>query len=93
MVLEHAILSIKDGRSHEFEAAFERAKTIIESMPGFIDLELKKCIEDSSKFLFLVNWETLEVHTIGFRQSPKYKEWKALLHHFYEPFPEVEHFI
>jgi len=46
----------------------------------------------TGRYLLLVRWETLEAHTIGFRGSPAYAEWRALLHHFYEPFPTVEHF-
>lgn len=40
----------------------------------------------------MVNWETIEDHEVGFRKSDKYQEWKKLLHHFYEPFPTVEHY-
>jgi hypothetical protein len=46
----------------------------------------------SKPYLLLVRWETLKSHTIGFRSSAEYQEWKKLLHHFYEPFPTVEHF-
>jgi len=42
--------------------------------------------------VLLVQWKRLEDHTIGFRQSPEYQRWKALLHHFYDPFPTVEHY-
>lgn len=45
-----------------------------------------------NKYVLLVQWQTLEDHTLGFRQSPQYQEWKRLLHHFYEPFPTVEHY-
>ncbi len=49
-------------------------------------------METPNRYLLLVEWETLEAHTIGFRRSPRYQEWRALLHHFYAPFPTVEHF-
>jgi heme-degrading monooxygenase HmoA len=45
-----------------------------------------------SRYLLLVSWERLEDHTEGFRKSPEYEEWRRLLHHFYDPFPTVEHF-
>jgi heme-degrading monooxygenase HmoA len=61
-------------------------------MNGYIEHHLEQCLEDDQKFLLLVKWETLEDHTIGFRKSSEYKEWKSLLHHFYDPFPVVEHF-
>ncbi|MNR63885.1 hypothetical protein D3C85_1863410 [compost metagenome] len=49
-------------------------------------------MEDPTKYILLVNWTDLEAHTVGFRGSAEYQEWKALLHHFYDPFPTVEHF-
>ena len=54
--------------------------------------QLMKCIEVDNKYLLLVDWNTLEDHTIGFRTSEAYLEWKKILHHYYEPFPIVEHF-
>jgi len=62
-------------------------------MPGFLDLSLSRSIESPSTYLLLVQWEKLDDHTVGFRQSAEYQEWKALLHGFYEPFPQVEHFV
>ena len=92
MILEAAILSIKPGLEVEFEQAFRKASTIIASMPGYRSHELQRCLEVRGKYLLLVRWDTLEDHTIGFRGSPEYQEWRALLHHFYDPFPTVEHF-
>lgn len=92
MILEVAMLNVVPTRGAEFEAAFAEAKAIIASMPGFVSLELHKCLEHKSKYLLLVRWTTLEDHTRGFRSSPRYQEWKALLHHFYDPFPTVEHY-
>lgn len=92
MILEIAILDVKPGREDEFEQAFSKAQKIISSMKGYISHQLQRCIENSNRYLLLVNWETLEDHTVGFRGSAKYREWKALLHHFYEPFPNVEHY-
>jgi heme-degrading monooxygenase HmoA len=92
MVLEVAMLQVIPGREAEFEASFAKAERIITSMPGYLDHQLQRCLEVPNKYLLLVNWETLEDHTIGFRGSPGYREWRALLHHFYDPFPTVEHF-
>ena len=92
MILEVAILHIKKGLSFEFEANFKKAEGIISSMTGYISHQLKKCVEDENKYILLVNWETIEDHEIGFRKSQEYQEWKALLHHFYKPFPTVEHY-
>jgi heme-degrading monooxygenase HmoA len=92
MILETALLDIIPGKESEFETAFREASKIISSMPGYISHQLQRCLENSSRYLLLVNWQTLEAHTVGFRGSPQYQEWKKLLHHFYDPFPLVEHF-
>jgi heme-degrading monooxygenase HmoA len=92
MVLELAVLNVIQSREADFERAFREARGIIASMPGFESLELQKCIERTNRYVLLVRWERLEDHTIGFRQSPEYQRWKTLLHHFYDPFPTVEHY-
>jgi heme-degrading monooxygenase HmoA len=92
MITEHAILSIKSGDEAAFEAAFAEARPIIESMKGFRSLRLLKGIESPSHYLLLVEWDSVEDHTVGFRESPEYEDWRRLLHHFYDPFPEVQHF-
>jgi len=92
MVLELAILNVIPGKEADFEHAFTEAKDIISAMPGFDSLELQKCIEQPNRYALLIRWSTLEDHTIGFRQSAGYQRWRALLHHFYDPFPHVEHF-
>ena len=75
-----------------FEAAFRRAVPILTGARGYITHELRRSIEQTSCYILLVQWQTLEDHTVGFRTSPQYQEWKALLHHFYDPFPTVEHY-
>jgi len=92
MILEVAILNVIPGQAVAFESAFADAKDIIASMPGFNSLELQRCVEVPNRYALLVRWETLEDHTRGFRNSPQYQKWKALLHHFYDPFPTVEHY-
>lgn len=92
MSLEVAILHIKSGLSADFEHSFKKAETIISSMEGYISHQLKKCVEQEDKYILLVNWRTIEDHEIGFRKSEEYKTWKSLLHHYYEPFPIVEHY-
>ncbi|MFZ2451952.1 MAG: antibiotic biosynthesis monooxygenase [Methylovulum miyakonense] len=87
-----AVLNIIPGKEAEFEAAFRTASAIISSMPGYVSHQLQHCVENESRYILLVHWQTLEAHTIGFRTSPQYQEWKKLLHHFYSPFPTVEHY-
>ena len=92
MILELAVLDVKSGQAREFEAAFAEAQRIIGSSRGYISHELQRCIEKPSRYLLLVRWRNLEDHTEGFRKSAPYQEWKRLLHHFYDPFPVVEHY-
>ncbi|UUZ94297.1 antibiotic biosynthesis monooxygenase [Paenibacillus sp. P25] len=92
MILEAAVLQVKPGLAGEFEESFRKASSIISSMKGYISHELQKCLEQENQYLLLVRWETLEDHTAGFRGSEAYQEWKKLLHHFYDPFPTVEHY-
>jgi len=92
MILEVAILDVKAEKVIEFEPTFKEASKIISSMKGYLSHELKKCMETKNRYILLVNWETLEDHTVGFRESYEYQEWKVLLHDFYDPFPLVEHY-
>lgn len=92
MILELAILNVRAGEGDAFEHAFSQAENIISSMPGYVSHQLQRCLESQDKYLLLVQWQRLEDHTIGFRQSREYQDWKKLLHHFYDPFPTVEHY-
>ncbi|KIC94489.1 antibiotic biosynthesis monooxygenase family protein [Flavihumibacter solisilvae] len=92
MILEVAILTVKEGQEKQFEADFAIAGEYISSIKGYIKHSLRKCLEQKNQYLLLVDWEKLEDHTIGFRQSSQYLEWKRLLHHYYDPFPTVEHY-
>ena len=92
MILESAVLDVKPNQTREFEAAFAQAQRIIAASPGYIAHELQRCVEKPSRYLLLVRWRTLEDHTDGFRKSEPYQEWKKSLHHFYDPFPTVEHY-
>jgi heme-degrading monooxygenase HmoA len=89
---EHALLEVIPGREDEFVAAMEAAKSHIAGSPGFVSLRVERCLERPNCFLLLVDWDSLEHHTEGFRGSAAYEEWRTALHHFYDPFPLVEHF-
>jgi heme-degrading monooxygenase HmoA len=93
LILEVAILNVRAGESARFEAAFAEAESIIAKVPGHQRHELRRCLEREGRYLLLVWWDTLESHTVGFRTSAGYQEWKRLLHHFYDPFPDVEHYV
>ena len=92
MILEVAPLRIRSGGSTEFETAFRTAQRILESAPGYVSHELRRCIERRDEYLLIVMWRSLEAHEVGFRKSRQYQTWKRLLHHFYDPFPTVSHY-
>lgn len=92
MITEIALLEVKQGMENAFEVDFAVASQYISSIEGYISHSLQRCLEQENKYLLLVKWRKLEDHTIGFRQSAAYQEWKRLLHHYYDPFPKVEHY-
>jgi heme-degrading monooxygenase HmoA len=92
MITEHAVLNVIPGQEAEFMATMDQAKGLIAASPGFQSLRVERGVENTSTFLLLVQWDSLEAHTEGFRGSEAYQEWRSLLHHFYDPFPVVEHF-
>jgi heme-degrading monooxygenase HmoA len=93
MILEVAVLRIRTGEAARFESAFREAERILAAASGYIGHELQRCTEIEHQYLLLVRWRSLEDHTQGFRASPAYQEWKRLLHHFYDPFPTVLHYL
>jgi heme-degrading monooxygenase HmoA len=92
MILEVAILNVIPELTLEFEASFRKASKIIASIDGYIKHELRRCLEKEYQYILLVQWESLEDHTVGFRGSESYQDWKKLLHHYYDLFPTVEHY-
>lgn len=92
MVLERATFRITPGREQEFEQVFEQAKLVIARAEGFLGARLLRGVESPSSFLLLVEWATLEDHTVGFRDSPAFGEWRGLIGHLFDGPPDVEHF-
>jgi heme-degrading monooxygenase HmoA len=92
MILEAAILSIAPAQKGEFEAAFTEARLLLSGMPGFISYQLQRCIETDGRYLLLAEWDTVEHHMVGFRQSPQFVRWRALLGPFFASAPTVEHY-
>jgi heme-degrading monooxygenase HmoA len=86
------VLPVTPGQEDDFELAFAQARGIIGAAPGCLGVTLSRSVESPSSYLLLVEWESVEDHMIGFRESEAFQEWRALLHHFYEPMPVVEHF-
>ena len=93
MVLERALITVTPGSEGEFEQAFATARAQLSGSPGFRSGRLTRGVESPSTYLLLVEWETLEDHTEGFRGSPAFAEWRRLLGPFFVEAPAVEHYV
>lgn len=92
MVVEHALLRIREGQSPAFESAMIIAKPLISASPGFLGMEIRPAIGQTGTYLLLVQWETIAHHRDVFRTSDRYAKWRDALHNFYDPMPEVAYF-
>jgi heme-degrading monooxygenase HmoA len=92
MILEAALLSIDPAQTAAFEAAFAQARLVIAQSPGFLTVQLQRCVELEGRYLLLVQWRTLEDHTVGFRQSPRFTQWRALIGPYFAAPPELHHY-
>lgn len=92
MIQEIALLDVIPERTDDFLKAFEQAQTFLEQADGYQRHSLSRCIEQPARFLLSVWWDSVASHEVGFRRSEAYQDWKAALHHFYAPFPKVEHY-
>jgi heme-degrading monooxygenase HmoA len=92
MILEVAMLTVHAGQERAFEEAMGKAAPVIASARGYLGHELRRCVETPERYLLLVQWETLEAHTAGFRQSPAFVRWRELIGGFFAAPPMVEHY-
>ena len=93
MILEIADIRIRPGQQAAFEEAIERgARTVISRAQGVRGYKVNKGIESPERYILQVFWDTLEAHTVGFRESPLFAEWRAIVGPFFAQPPVVEHF-
>lgn len=92
MILEIATFDIKPDSLEDFKIACDKAKDIVSKSEGFKGLEFHQCLEVQTKFVVLIFWNTLEDHTIGFRESELFIEWRAVLSPYFNSPPHAEHF-
>jgi heme-degrading monooxygenase HmoA len=92
MILEHTLIAVRPDSHAEFETALAAARKVIAASPGFVSLALHRGIESPDRYLLLIGWETLEDHTVGFRESPAFPEWRSQIGPFFISPPEVDHF-
>ena len=93
MILEVADIRIQPGRQAEFDEAIERGlRTVISQAKGFQGWKVNKGIESPERYLLQIFWDTLEDHTVGFREGPLFPQWRAIVGPFFASPPVVEHF-
>jgi heme-degrading monooxygenase HmoA len=92
MVVEQALLQVRPGQDDAFRQAMAKARPLIAASPGFIDLQVRPAVEEPGCYLLLVQWASIADHRDGFRRSDRYQQWRALLHGFYDPMPQVRYF-
>ena len=92
MILELVTLDIKAESNAEFEANLAKAMKVISQSNGFISIDVRHCIEEANRYVLLIHWQTLDDHTVGFRTSELFKQWRALIGPFFLNPPFVQHF-
>ena len=93
MILELADIRIHPGQQAAFEEAIQRGvNEVISTAKGFQGYKVNKGIENPERYILQIFWETLENHTIDFRQSAAFGEWRAIVGSFFAVAPTVEHF-
>jgi heme-degrading monooxygenase HmoA len=93
MILELADIRIKPGSQAAFDAAIKKGvDTVIAKAKGFHGYKVNKGVESPDRYVLMIFWETLENHTVDFRGSPAFQEWRAIVGPFFAGAPMVEHF-
>ena len=93
MILELADIRIHPGRQAEFDAAIVRGvETVIAHAKGFCGYKINKGVESPERYLLTIFWATLEDHTVGFRQSESFAQWRGIVGPYFAVAPQVEHF-
>jgi heme-degrading monooxygenase HmoA len=92
MIVEFAQLTIRPGSESEFETVFSNAVKVLGGSRGYLSHELRRSVETPNRYALIVQWQTLEDHTVGFRGSPAFTQWRALVGPYFESPPAVEHF-
>jgi heme-degrading monooxygenase HmoA len=92
MITELALIAIRAGCEAQFEQAFPQAEKFLAASRGYVSHTLRRSIEAPNRYALTVQWETLEDHTQGFRGSPAFAQWRAIIGPYFDTPPVVEHF-
>ncbi len=92
MVLEVALIDVKDGSAAEFEAAYRQARAVLADTAGALSVRMTHGIERPTRFVLLVEWESVEAHDTNFRQTDRFTQWRSLIGPYFDGPPLVEHY-
>jgi heme-degrading monooxygenase HmoA len=93
MVLEVALIDVTPGNEDHFAAAYAQARSILAGTEGCRSVRMTRGIESPSRFVLLVEWDTVEAHDVNFRQSERFGQWRGLIGPYFAGPPLVEHFV
>ncbi|MDE2230095.1 MAG: antibiotic biosynthesis monooxygenase [Alphaproteobacteria bacterium] len=91
MILEIAQIDVKAGSEAKFEAGVKNALPLFKAAKGCSGLELRRSVENPRRYRLMIQWATLENHTVDFRGSPDFQKWRALVADCFDDAPQVEH--
>ena len=92
VVLEVAEIYVTPGREAEFTAAYRKARELVAASPGLRSIRMTQGIETPSRFVLLIEWDSVEAHEQGFRQTERYRKWREAIGPYFSRPPLVEHF-
>jgi heme-degrading monooxygenase HmoA len=92
MVLEVALIDITAGQEDDFASAYKTARQLLIDTPGCRSVRMTRGIETPTRFILLVEWDSVEAHEVNFRQSERFPQWRGLIGPYFATAPHVEHF-
>jgi heme-degrading monooxygenase HmoA len=93
MVLEIALIDVRPGQEDAFATAYARARPIVATTPGCRSVRMTRGIESPSRFVLLVEWDSVEAHLETFRGSDRFVRWRAIIGEYFARPPLVEHYL
>ena len=93
MVLEVALIDVLPGHEDEFAAAYAKGHPVLAGAPGCRSVRMTRGVESPSRFVLLVEWDSVEAHNDNFRATERFAQWRALIGPYFAGPPLVEHFV
>jgi heme-degrading monooxygenase HmoA len=93
MVLEVALIDVLAGQEEQFATAYGKAREVLLTTPGLLSVRMTRGVESPSRFVLLVEWESVEAHLENFRATERFTTWRGLIGPYFDGAPRVEHFL